>query len=147
MHRSSNVNGIFVPVFLRYPRYEIDPSCARVSHPFNNARGDQTGGDHSEIKMRSGLPHTGPEAGRNGSISLRPERSEGRFRRGAPRISKTGVLSKNAPWQCGIETSRFIDPFVWCSIAQDGLKEQMKGNKALHKRALSEINGNFFFGV
>ena len=32
-------------------------------------------------------------------------------------------------------------PLVWCSIAQEGFKDLILGNKALQKRALSEING------
>ena len=32
-------------------------------------------------------------------------------------------------------------PLVWCSIAQEGFKDLVLGDKALQKRALSEING------
>ena len=59
----------------------------------------------------------------------------------APRISKTSILYQNAPWHCGIETSRFIVLLVWCSNDPEGLKERKTGYKTLHKRALSEING------
>ena len=150
MHRSSNVNGIFVSVSYAIPgtkstRAALGSPILSTTQKGRPEGGDQKRGETTRKNIALGSP-TDPFSGRGKEWFYI---FETRAQLGS--ISSGGsfpISSTKSPFKCSllpkVKLELFGQKYILeegCPIAQEGSKDLVLGDKALHKRALSEING------